>query len=280
MSRREIRRHFDEIVAFAGISDFIDTPVKRYSSGMYVRLAFAIAAHLNPEILILDEVLAVGDSQFQKKCLGKMREVSEEGRTILFVSHDMSAIRRLCSRSLMLSRGQVVHSGPTSEVVARYLASEEASSLPGESVRLDKAARRGNAEASFAELAWSGSGDSSSPLVSGGPLFVELKIRSNRARTVDSLAVTILERSGIKLVNADSCIIGKTVELREGVNRLRLQIRCVPLNPGRYVLGLWMAQRPAAHLRLHRAGMRYRSRSCRRRRASPPAWGRTGLLRF
>jgi len=212
---------------------------------MYVRLAFAIAAHLNPEILILDEVLAVGDAQFQKKCLGKMREVSQEGRTILFVSHDMSAIRRLCNRSIVLSRGRVVDAGPTADVVARYLASEEANSLPGESVRLDSAARRGNGEASFREMVWSGSGDSAAPLVSNGSLFVELTIHSDRPRAVDSLAVTILERSGVKLLNADTCITGKVIELGEGMNRARFQIRSVPLNPGRYMISLWMAQRPA-----------------------------------
>src|SRR6266704_1257028 len=107
MSRAEIRKKFDEIVAFAEVEKFLDTPVKRYSSGMYVRLAFAVAAHLEPEILIVDEVLAVGDAEFQKKCLGKMQEVSEkEGRTVLFVSHNMSAIRSLCDRGVLVERGR------------------------------------------------------------------------------------------------------------------------------------------------------------------------------
>src|SRR6267143_1879403 len=108
MTRAEIKRKFDEIVAFAEVERFLDTPVKRYSSGMYVRLAFAVAAHLDPEILIVDEVLAVGDAAFQKKCLGKMGNVAKEGRTVLFVSHNMGAIQRLCSRGIVLERGRAV----------------------------------------------------------------------------------------------------------------------------------------------------------------------------
>lgn len=121
MRRAEIRRVFDQIVAFSEIERFLDTPVKRYSSGMYVRLAFAVAAHLEPEILIVDEVLAVGDVQFQKKCLGKMGDVAESGRTILFVSHNLGAVRELCNRGILLERGQVIADGPVEEVAARYL---------------------------------------------------------------------------------------------------------------------------------------------------------------
>ena len=121
MSRAEIQRKFDEIVAFAEIDKFLDTPVKRYSSGMYVRLAFAVAAHLEPEILIVDEVLAVGDAQFQKKCLGKMQEVSRGGRTVLFVSHNMGAVSSLCHRGIWLEAGKVADTGPTREIVDAYL---------------------------------------------------------------------------------------------------------------------------------------------------------------
>jgi lipopolysaccharide transport system ATP-binding protein len=123
MTRAEIVRKFDEIVAFAEVERFLDTPVKRYSSGMYVRLAFAVAAHLEPEILIVDEVLAVGDAEFQKKCLGKMHEVSRGGRTVLFVSHNMGAIQALCSRAVWLNKGQVQCDGPVNEAVNAYLAS-------------------------------------------------------------------------------------------------------------------------------------------------------------
>jgi lipopolysaccharide transport system ATP-binding protein len=123
MNRYEIASKFDEIVAFGEIGQFIDTPVKRYSSGMYVRLAFAVAAHLEPEILIIDEVLAVGDAQFQKKCLDKMRDVSQQGRTVLFVSHNMHAVTRLCERAILLENGQMIADGVVHQVVSKYLQS-------------------------------------------------------------------------------------------------------------------------------------------------------------
>jgi len=145
MNSREIRRKFDEIVAFAEVERFLDVPVKRYSSGMYVRLAFSVAAHLEPEILIVDEVLAVGDAAFQKKCLGKMDEVSQsQGRTVLFVSHNMPAVTRLCKRAILLDAGKVVVDGPSSEVINHYLRSDlgttaqrnwaDASTAPGDGV--------------------------------------------------------------------------------------------------------------------------------------------------
>lgn len=123
MKRREIDQKFDDIVRFAEVEKFLDTPAKRYSSGMYVRLAFAVAAHLEPEILLVDEVLAVGDASFQKKCLSKMQSVGEEGRTVLFVSHNMPAITRLCPRTILLDAGSVMHDGPSPEVVGSYLRS-------------------------------------------------------------------------------------------------------------------------------------------------------------
>ncbi|MDA8174635.1 MAG: ABC transporter ATP-binding protein [Nitrospiraceae bacterium] len=121
MSRLEIKRKFDEIVAFAEVDKFIDTPVKRYSSGMYLRLAFAVAAHLDPEILIVDEVLAVGDARFQKKCLHKMEDVGHNGRTVIFVSHNMPAITRLCKRAILLEGGSLKEEGPAHKVVGSYL---------------------------------------------------------------------------------------------------------------------------------------------------------------
>ena len=125
MSRAEIKVKFDEIVDFAEIEKFLDTPVKRYSSGMYVRLAFAVAAHLEPEILIIDEVLAVGDVVFQKKCLGKMQNVAQHGRTVIFVSHNMAAIIGLTSRTVLIERGRLAMNGPSSEVVSCFLRSTQ-----------------------------------------------------------------------------------------------------------------------------------------------------------
>ena len=121
MRRAEIEKHFNDIVEFSGVEKFIDTPLKRYSSGMQLRLAFAVAAHLEPEILIIDEVLAVGDAEFQKKCLGKMNEVSKSGRTVIFVSHDMGAVQNLCTSSILLQNGKIVKQGITSEVIDHYL---------------------------------------------------------------------------------------------------------------------------------------------------------------
>lgn len=150
MSRREIARKFDEIVAFAEMEKFLDTPVKRYSSGMYVRLAFAVAAHLEPEILIVDEVLSVGDAQFQKKCLGKMGDVAAKGRTVLFVSHNMSQIARLCDTCVLLEQGQVKTVGPTAVVTSQYLKSDhgrlgervyDSASAPGDHVVTLRAVR-------------------------------------------------------------------------------------------------------------------------------------------
>ena len=154
MSRTEIQRKFDEIVAFAEVEKFLDTPVKRYSSGMYVRLAFAVAAHLEPEILVVDEVLAVGDAQFQKKCLGKMEDVGKEGRTVLFVSHNIGMIRSLCQRCILLSGGTVIQDEVTESVLATYL------SIIG----LD--------EATNGEIYW--------PLNSDAPGGSEMKLRSIR----------------------------------------------------------------------------------------------------
>jgi lipopolysaccharide transport system ATP-binding protein len=121
MRRSEIDKKFDEIVGFSGVEKFIDTPVKRYSSGMYLRLAFAVAAHLEPDILVVDEVLAVGDAEFQRKCLGKMNDVARQGRTVLFVSHNMSAILRLTQESIVLDRGNLILRGPTVEAVDYYM---------------------------------------------------------------------------------------------------------------------------------------------------------------
>jgi lipopolysaccharide transport system ATP-binding protein len=130
MRRREIDEHFDEIVAFAEVEDFIDTAVKRYSSGMYVRLAFAVAAHLNPEILLVDEVLAVGDASFQRKCLGKMDEVTQNGRTILLVTHNLDVIAKLCGRAIFLRKGQVAVCGPAQEALNCYITTSNESSSP------------------------------------------------------------------------------------------------------------------------------------------------------
>ena len=151
MTKKEIRSKFDEIVDFSGVERYIDTPVKRYSSGMYVRLAFAVAAHLEPEILIIDEVLAVGDAEFQKKCLGKMKDVSVEGRTVLFVSHNMAAVKELCNTAILLKNGLISYSGRTNDVLREYLSVPVKISSSIEFLN-DPKIRRGHGEVRFTEV--------------------------------------------------------------------------------------------------------------------------------
>lgn len=243
MKREEIARKFDEIVAFADIEQFIDTPVKRYSSGMYVRLAFAIAAHLQPEILILDEVLAVGDVQFQKRCLNKMKDVSQEGRTVLFVSHDMAAVRRLCPRAVMLSKGRVTAAGPTAEIVAKYLDTDGAIARPGQEVDLRDTVRSGGTrEARYVRLSFKGTADGA--VRSTGPLSITLTIQSDQPRELDRVAVMLCDRSGFKLLNCDTIRLERMIHLERGENVVTLKIPSLPLNPGYYLLGLWLARSP------------------------------------
>lgn len=241
MSRIEISRKFDEIVAFAEIEQFLDTPVKRYSSGMYVRLAFAVAAHLEPEILIVDEVLAVGDVQFQKKCLGKMQEVSEnEGRTVLFVSHNIETIQRLCSCGIMLEKGQISFRGSVADVLPKYLSTNLQIASPNIWIDVSHACRSGTQEAYFTEVLYSSLNDAVllHPYSQGALKFL-LKIQSNSFTSVGSLAIFIANL-GTVLVNADTVSLGQSIQLKAGTNLLELSIQNLYLNPGRYVVGLWM----------------------------------------
>ena len=243
MRKAEIDRKFDEIVAFAEIGQFLDTPVKRYSSGMQVRLAFAGAAHLEPEVLIVDEVLAVGDAQFQKRCLGKMQEVSRGGgRTVLFVSHNMNAVQRLCTRCLLLERGQMKLAGPTSTVVGAYLSRAGAGLSPAAWIDLGHAERSGGDAARFVGAQYrSDATEAGGQPYPNGPLEVQLALDATAPTTVTSLAVTLYDQHGTKLVNADTISLGRTLALRQGSNRLVLRIAELHLNPGVYTLGLWLA---------------------------------------
>jgi lipopolysaccharide transport system ATP-binding protein len=243
MHRSEINQKFDEIVAFAEIDKFLDTPVKRYSSGMYVRLAFAVAAHLEPEILLVDEVLAVGDIEFQKKCLGKMDDVAKLGRTVLFVSHNMNAIQRLCSQTIFIEKGELVEIGTTRDVVSGYISSNFYSTAPGEWIDLQDAVRVGTGEAYFDSISYeSPSEEIGYKPYSNGPVKFSLKIDSDAPRSVSSVAVTIFDQYGTKLVNADSVSLGRSVELKKGSNQFTFEIDRLHLNPGVYIVGLWMAK--------------------------------------
>jgi len=243
MKNAEIKRNFDEIVAFAEVEKFIDTPVKRYSSGMYLRLAFAVAAHLEPEILIVDEVLAVGDVQFQKKCLGKMRDVSKnQGRTVLFVSHNMDAIQRLCSRCLMLEDGRLIANGSTSGAVARYLSSDCSRARPNEWIDVSRSNHTGTGQARFVAVQYRSANETVAfQPYSYGPLEFLLDIVSDSPRSIGSMAVTLFSLSGTKLVNADTIALGRVIGLQKGHNKVAVRIEQLYLNPGVYVVGLWLA---------------------------------------
>lgn len=243
MKRAEIASKFDEIIAFAETEKFIDTPVKHYSSGMYLRLAFAVAAHLDPQILLVDEVLAVGDVQFQKKCLGKMQDISKgEGRTILFVSHNMDAVRRLCSRCLLLSQGKLLANDNTATVLNRYLNETAVKSAPKRWIDVSQLSRTGTGEARFVAAQYSSLCEATAfKPYPDGPVEFLLAIDSDTAMSVGSVAVTFYSPAGVKLVNADSLTMGQVLTLREGRNFIKFRIEKLYLNPGVYVVGLWIA---------------------------------------
>lgn len=246
MRRSEIDRKFDEIVDFAEIEQFIDTPVKHYSSGMYVRLAFSVAAHLEPEILLIDEVLAVGDVAFQKKSLGKMENVSQQGRTVVFVSHNMNALQRLCPSSILLNHGQLVMQGQTHDVIEQYLSSAVSKSEgPNSLVDLAKRVRDGTGKVQFTSFSYAGDDPSVSfyPRTNGAVDFC-INLFSKTSCSVGSLAVVIFDRYGTKLVNADTLSFGNPIDLKIGMNTIMIRIDQLHLNPGLYTVGLWVADPP------------------------------------
>jgi len=195
MRRAEIKSKFDEIVEFAGVQRYIDTPVKRYSSGMYVRLAFAVAAHLDPEILIIDEVLAVGDAEFQAKCLGKMKDVADKGRTVLFVSHNMGAVADLCTRAILLKNGQLVLDGQTEAVIRAYVQQNMKISLKDEEALSNVENRRGTGEARFEDIRMLNSrGEVSNEFFPGDD--IQINMRATIRKDISNLQCSIGFRSG------------------------------------------------------------------------------------
>jgi hypothetical protein len=243
MRKAEIERKFDQIVAFADIGPFLDTPVKRYSSGMQVRLAFAVAAHLEPEVLIVDEVLAVGDAEFQRKCLGRIGEVSRsDGRTVLFVSHNMDAVQRLCDRAALLEQGRIVAEGATRSVVAQYLKRAEIGSAAGSWIDLSGVDRAGDGTARVRRVRyWSDLDEAGNRPYPDGPLTVSLAIEVTRACTLHSLSVVLHDLKGTKLVNADTIKIGRSIDLSPGEHQLEIRIPELHLNPAVYIMGFWLA---------------------------------------
>jgi lipopolysaccharide transport system ATP-binding protein len=258
MRRPEIDRKFDAIVDFAEIEQFIDTPVKHYSSGMYVRLAFSVAAHLEPEILLIDEVLAVGDMAFQKKSLGKMENISQQGRTVVFVSHNMNALQRLCPKSLLLSHGQLLAVDNTPSIIEQYLSlSSNTATGPNVWHVLDKREREGTGKVRFESFSYTSHEQSFNcfPFTNGSVEF-SLRIFSDLDRSVGSLAVILYDKYGTKLINADTAALGAPVSLKMGANQIKLRIDKLHLNPGIYTIGLWVADPPSEiYDRLASAGL-------------------------
>lgn len=244
MSRSEVRDRFDEIVAFSGVEQFLQTPVKRYSTGMYMRLAFAVAAHLEPEILVIDEVLAVGDAEFQRKCIGRMNELSRgHGRTVLFVSHNLEVVKQLCPRSIWLENGRMRADGPTSEVVSRYLEQHVATGLAGTWIDMNQSRRIGTGEVRFERIRFDSADDPQGVPRPGGRLRVDLVVNAQRNVKVGSLAVRISLPGGPVLVVADPVInTDLPLELTAGTHRLRIEIDALTLSPGSYTIGLWLAR--------------------------------------
>lgn len=237
MKRAEIVRRFDEIVAFSEMERFLDTPVKRYSSGMYVRLAFAVAAHLEPDILVVDEVLAVGDINFQRKCLGRMAEVAGEGRTVLFVSHNMAAIKQLCSRAILLEEGRVLADGDPNETIASY-ANAMSISPVGSRRRAAPLPGAGVAWISEAKL-FDSTGGEAAQLYFSEPFTVHVVIEAETAMNDAILEVGISTADGLRvatLANTDAG--GKHLVLEPGVQSVDVQIDMALLPGTGYAIDL------------------------------------------
>lgn len=239
MSRREITKKFDDIVAFSEVEQFLDTPVKRYSSGMYVRLAFAVAAHLEPEILIVDEVLAVGDATFQKRCLDRMSHFAAGGRTVLFVSHNLQIVTRLCRSAVRLAQGRLVDAGQADDVVRGYLVAEST----GGHGDLRNKTRTGTGEARFTR-AWlvGANGEPAPEHRAGDDLRVRFEIETTAQRSDVALAVIVQNAFGLRVITSWNREVGFRTDLPAGNHAYECHFKSVPLRAGHtIVIGLWVA---------------------------------------
>ncbi|MBK8227372.1 MAG: ABC transporter ATP-binding protein [Flavobacteriales bacterium] len=237
MGRKEISAKFDEIVAFAEVERFLDTPVKRYSSGMYVRLAFAVAAHLEPEILVVDEVLAVGDAEFQRKCMGKMKEVAHGGRTILFVSHNMAAIQNLCSTAIYLKHGQVQAQGEAGTVITEYLRSSSDAARQDLALRQD---RQGNGAVRFMSFSITDDqGRGLAALQCGSPAALHFDFEAAGAVHDLHLAIGIDDELGTRVAQFNNEATGQVFVDAAGKRRITISIPKCALRNGRYTFTLF-----------------------------------------
>jgi lipopolysaccharide transport system ATP-binding protein len=239
MRRAEISRRFDEIVEFSEIEQFLDTPVKRYSSGMYVRLAFAVAAHLEPEILIVDEVLAVGDAAFQEKCMGKMKRTATQGRTVLFVSHNMASIQQLCTRAFCIRSGQVVSEGNPRDVIRAYMRQNR--SEHNASIR-DWPDRETNGQARIVELEISDLTDGNKGSVAfGSDLQLTIGAEFHEPTVDPGFGVIIQSMDGEPLLDLRSSHSGVRLGSVSGRIDMQLTVRQLGLHPGEYLLSPWIS---------------------------------------
>lgn len=243
MTKAEIRSKFDEIVDFSGVEHYIDTPVKRYSSGMYVRLAFAVAAHLDPEILIVDEVLAVGDAEFQKKCLGKMKDVSVKGRTVLFVSHNMAVIRLLCNTAMYLKNGVLKFYGKTNEVIEKYLFENQWT----DSIKIiteipENLSTYHTGEAKFkrCEL-FNEKNELTNELDFLEPFKVKLWLDAFQNLEGVNLSLYVVNQYGERIIMSVASENYKPVNLNRGINELTIDFKNLSLMPGKYFLSFSIA---------------------------------------
>jgi len=236
MKRVEIKKKFDEIVAFAEVEKFLDTPVKRYSSGMYVRLAFAVAAHLEPEILIVDEVLAVGDAAFQKKSLGKMEDVSKEGRTVIFVSHNMAAIKKLCSKIIILEHGKLSYYNSVETGIKRYLQSNIKKSNIDIKSRKD---RKGNGTLRFIDLKYNDLEDKEvQSIQSGSFIRINLHIKTDRTLNNVIFRISFADAEGYIKFVCNNFHSGEPLDNVTNSTIISCVIEKLPLNHGLYYLHL------------------------------------------
>ena len=241
MTKAEIKSKFDEIVSFAEVEKFIDTPVKRYSSGMQVRLAFAVAAHLEPEILVVDEVLAVGDMEFQKKCIGQMNEVTKQGRTVLFVSHNMGMISKLCEKGILLENGKISKTGEIGSVVTEYL------SMPAESGDVDLtsiAHRSGNGTARFTRVVTKNSnGKIQDTFTIGDDIIFDFYISGGNLIKSGKMSIQIVSTMGVSVYH----LVGQDADFElTGMQKeavIRVILKQQKLYPGDYQVSLWLADR-------------------------------------
>ena len=234
MRRTEVARQFDEIVDFSGVERFIDTPVKRYSSGMYLRLAFAVAAHLDSDIMVVDEVLAVGDAEFQRKCLGKMAEVERSGRTVMFVSHNLDAVMRLCTRALWLDAGRLLDDGPTGEVVDRYLATSVDHAAVA-TVPADPAAPLAVDRIAVLDC----DGRPGTVLARDAPFVVEVELTAARPVAGLDVGIAVQNLRGVRLLDEAWSDVAPADRGAPGRYRFRMVIPPL-LNAGDYAVSVWV----------------------------------------